>query len=111
MRCLKLIVAIVQDHDINRLLPALMKKGFRATKLASTGGFLREGNTTLLIGVEVGKVEEALGVIGETCATREQMVTSFASIGAGEEQIPFPVEVPLGGATAFVLDVERYVKF
>jgi uncharacterized protein YaaQ len=105
-------MAIIQDHDTNRLLSLLMKKGYRATKLASTGGFLREGNTTLLIGVDIAKVDEVIDIIRETCAAREQLVTSFTSlIGTGEEQGLFPLEIPLGGATVFVLDVERYVKF
>ncbi|MER3557036.1 MAG: hypothetical protein C4302_03585, partial [Thermus sp.] len=48
---MKLILAIVQDTDAPGLTKALLEKGFQSTKLASTGGFLREGNTTLLIGV------------------------------------------------------------
>ena len=49
---MKLIVAVVQDQDSNRLSTALTKNDFRATKLASTGGFLRSGNTTFLIGTD-----------------------------------------------------------
>ncbi|MGQ9510337.1 MAG: cyclic-di-AMP receptor [Thermaceae bacterium] len=49
---MRLILAIVQDADAPGLTKALLEKGFRSTKLASTGGFLREGNTTLLLGVE-----------------------------------------------------------
>ena len=53
-----LLIAVVQDQDVNRLLTALLEKGYRATKLASTGGFLRQGNTTLLIGVQEEQLEE-----------------------------------------------------
>ena len=54
---MKLIIAIVQDEDANRLVSSLMEAGFGATKLATTGGFLRAGNTTLLIGVEDERLE------------------------------------------------------
>ena len=60
---MKLIVAIVQDEDAGRLVSALMDKGFGVTKLATTGGFLRAGNTTLISGVQDEKLEEALGII------------------------------------------------
>ena len=55
---MKLIVAIVQDQDVNALMDALTEKKYRVTKLSSTGGFLKSGNTTLLIGVENDKVNE-----------------------------------------------------
>lgn len=108
---LKLVVAVVQDHDVGRLLHELIKKGHRATKLASTGGFLREGNTTVLMGVEEPRVDDVLEIIRETCADQNQLYISMTHVGTGGEQVPFPVEVPPGGAIVFVLDVERYVKF
>ena len=49
---MKLIIAIVQDEDASRLISNLMNEGYGVTKLATTGGFLRAGNTTLLIGVD-----------------------------------------------------------
>ena len=55
---MKLVIAIVQDKDSNRLSNALVREGFRATKLASTGGFLRAGNTTFMIGIEDERVHE-----------------------------------------------------
>lgn len=60
---MKLIVAIIQDKDSNRLSSALVKANFRATKLASTGGFLKAGNTTFMIGVDDGQVESVMNVI------------------------------------------------
>ena len=67
---MKLIVAIVQDEDAGRLVSALMDKGFGVTKLATTGGFLRAGNTTLISGVEDDKLQDALGVIEKICKSR-----------------------------------------
>ena len=60
---MKLVIAIVQDEDAGRVVSALMDKGFGVTKLATTGGFLRAGNTTLISGVENEKLDEALAII------------------------------------------------
>ncbi len=109
---MKLIIAIVQDEDSSRLLSNLMNKGFGVTKLATTGGFLKAGNTTLLIGVEDEKVPEAIEVIEAVCRSRKQMTTAHTSasgISAGG-YVPFPVEVTIGGATLFVLNVEQFLK-
>lgn len=108
---MKLIIAVVQDTDANRLLNALMKDGYRATKLASTGGFLREGNTTFLIGTEDDKVDDVLQIIERTCRSRTQLVTPATPLGgAPGAYASFPVEVVVGGATVFVVNVERFEK-
>lgn len=109
---MKLVVAVIQDKDSHRLLDELTQGGFRATKLASTGGFLREGNTTLLVGVEDERVERVLNLVKNTCRAREQLVTPLSPIGGpADAYIPYPVEILVGGATIFVLDVERFEKF
>ncbi|PZE19181.1 cyclic-di-AMP receptor [Paenibacillus xerothermodurans] len=109
---MKLVVAVVQDKDSNRLSNALVKDGFRATKLASTGGFLRAGNTTFMIGIEDDRVEEVMQVIQANCKIREQMVTPVSPMGGTTDSyIPFPVEVQVGGAAVFVLPVERFEHF
>lgn len=109
---MKLIIAIVQDKDSNRLSHALIKAGFRATKLASTGGFLRAGNTTFLIGVEDHQVQPALDVIRANCKVRDQLVTPVSPVsGTADSYIPFPVEVQVGGAAVFVVNVERFEHF
>ncbi|MCP3775405.1 cyclic-di-AMP receptor [Paenibacillus sp. MZ04-78.2] len=109
---MKLVIAVVQDKDSNRLSNALIKEGFRATKLASTGGFLRAGNTTFMIGTEDERVNEALQVIKANCKIREQMVTPVSPMGGTTDSyIPFPVEVQVGGAAVFVLPIERFEHF
>ncbi|NEW09617.1 hypothetical protein GK047_27190 [Paenibacillus sp. SYP-B3998] len=109
---MKLVVAVVQDKDSNRLSNALIKEGFRATKLASTGGFLRAGNTTFMIGTEDERVQEALQVIRANCKVREQLVTPVSPMGGTTDSyIPFPVEVQVGGAAVFVLPVERFEHY
>ncbi|NHN35101.1 cyclic-di-AMP receptor [Paenibacillus agricola] len=109
---MKLVVAIVQDKDSNRLSNALIKEGFRATKLASTGGFLRAGNTTFMIGIEDERISEVMQVIKANCKIREQMVTPVSPMGGTTDSyIPFPVEVQVGGAAVFVMPVERFEHY
>ncbi len=108
---MKLIIAIVQDDDAGDLIDVITEGGFRVTKLATTGGFLKSGNTTLMIGVEEDNVEKVLGIIEETCRTRQQIVTSPSPVaGSTGVYVPYPVEVEVGGATIFVVDVDKFVK-
>ena len=107
---MRLVLTVVQDQDVNRLLSVLTKHGYGATKLASTGGFLRQGNTTLFLGVEDDKVEEVVDLIKQTCQSRKQMVTPLTSVGRSGGYLPNPVEVTVGGATIFVLDVLEFSK-
>ena len=109
---MKLIVAIVQDEDAGRLVSALMDKGFGVTKLATTGGFLRAGNTTLISGVEDERLDEALGIVEKICKSREQITASAAPMngGAGGVYVPYPIRVTVGGATGVVLEVSQFLK-
>ena len=74
---MKLIIAIVQDEDASRLVNQLMKAGIGVTKLATTGGFLRAGNTTLLIGVDDAKLQGTLDIIEKVCKSRKQCLHVF----------------------------------
>jgi uncharacterized protein YaaQ len=109
---MKLIVAVIHDRDQKRTSEALLKAEYRFTKIASTGGFLREGNITILIGAEANEVETVLGIINESCKTREQYVNVLPP-----EATPVgtfmanPVKVEVGGAVAFVVDVERFERY
>ena len=110
---MKLIIAIVQDEDSSRLVNKLMSEGFGATKLATTGGFLRSGNTTLLTGVEDDKMDTVMDIIEHTCKSRKQMAPVHAPIsGTAGMYVPaYPIQVTVGGAIVFVLDVEQFKKF
>jgi len=109
---MKLIFAIVQDDDALDLVESINEAGFRVTKLATTGGFLKAGNTTLIIGVEKEKVDEVLNIIEKVCKTRNQIVTSPSPVaGSTGVYVPYPVEVEVGGATVFVVDVDKFLKF
>lgn len=108
---MKLLVCVVTDKDSHALLEQLVNKGYRATKLASTGGFLKEGNTTLLIGVEDEMVDKVITTIETICQVRKQMITPISPMpGPAESFIPYPVEISIGGATIFIIDVEKYLK-
>lgn len=108
---MKMIVAVVQDQDAPQLLEKLLSSGHRATRLATTGGFLRQGNTTLMIGAEDDKVEDLLHLIEETCRSRRQVVTPWVPLGGTvDSYVPYPMEVTVGGATVFVLAVEEFRK-
>jgi uncharacterized protein YaaQ len=101
---MKLIMVVVQDKDSNKLLNALMEYNFRVTKLSSSGGFLRSGNTTFMIGTE--------DIRKDNCQAREQLVAPVSPMGGNADAfIPYPVEVEVGGATVFVLPVEQFHQF
>lgn len=110
---MKLVIAVVQDKDSQKLVEVLVENGFRATKLASTGGFLKAGNTTLLVGVEDQDVPAVLTIIRDICQAREELVTPMAPMGSGavESYVPYPIEVLVGGATVFVVDVAQFHRY
>lgn len=107
---MKLIYAIVSNDDSSAVSSALTQAGFFTTKLSSTGGFLMAGNTTFMICTDDEKVDEALEVIAQKSKKRTQMVPSPVAYGMGSTYTPYPVEVTVGGATIFVVNVERFEK-
>lgn len=108
---MKLLIAIVQDADVNFLIDALTEKGYRITKLSTTGGFLKKGNTTLLIGVEEEKLEEALRIIKKNCKKRNTTTTIINPTGESSLiSSTVPIEIGVGGATIFIIDVEQYIQ-
>ncbi len=109
---MKLIMSIVQREDADDLLKALTDSGRKATLVSTTGGFLREGNATICVGVGEDEVHTVLGLIKENCHTRTRYVSPLAPLTEPSEfYVPEPVEVEVGGATVFILDVERYENF
>ena len=108
---MKLIFAIVHDEDSPRLMAELNRAGYRVTKLNSSGGFLRSGNTTLMIVVEETQLQEVLGIVRKYSSSRQAAInTSVTPSSIGGSYIPYPVEVMVGGATVFVLNVEHFEK-
>lgn len=106
---MKLIVAIINADDAQNVLSEITKAGFYATKLSTTGGFLRAGNLTLLMGVEDEKVDGLLDILRVHCRKRDEITPVAPSMEVG--LIPaIPVKISVGGATVFVLDVEQFYK-
>jgi uncharacterized protein YaaQ len=94
---MKLIVAVVQNEDANDVVDALLEAEFRTTRLASTGGFLRRGQTTMMIGVEDAQVDTVIDIIRRKAHARAQGSESGTT-------------VQVAAATVFVLDLEGYER-
>lgn len=110
---MNLVVCIVHNRDRNRLTDAMVKSGFKFTVIGSSGGFLREGNTTMLIGVEDDKTQELKDLVAANCESREQVlnVMPFDVSPAAGGMLPNPVRVPVGGAVMFVIKVDEFLRF
>ncbi|MBQ5952316.1 MAG: cyclic-di-AMP receptor [Lachnospiraceae bacterium] len=113
---MKLIYAIVRKEDGNLVTEELTRSGFSVTRIASTGGFLRRGNMTLMIVTEPERVDEAVRIIKKECGERRQVVFENPYPGAAGAagtvfsgaEVPLPVDT--GGATIFVVEVERFER-
>jgi uncharacterized protein YaaQ len=108
---MKLVVAIVHNEDAGALVEALLDKEFRATRVSSSGGFLKQSNATIFLGVEENDVEEVIGIVRANCTSRTQVVNPMPPImEPGEFFMPYPLEVEVGGATVFVVPVDRFER-
>jgi uncharacterized protein YaaQ len=108
---MKLIVAIVQDYDCDRLLRAVTDAGFGSTRIASTGGFLRTGITTVLMGVAAERVAECLALINNVCGARVERAPVELTTYLAESYPQGLAEVMTGGAVTFVVPVARFERF
>lgn len=106
---MKLLIAIINSDDAHKVMNEITKAGFYATKLTTTGGFLRTGNLTLLMGVEDEKVDEVLELLRENSRKREEITPVIPGYDTGVMNA-IPVKITVGGATVFVLDVEQFHK-
>jgi uncharacterized protein YaaQ len=109
---MKLLISVVNRDDLYGLTEALVRGGYDATVVSTTGGFLREGNATLVIGVADEGVDEVLGLINDTCRARTRYVNPFPLGAESEEAYAFaPVEVEVGGAVVFIAAVSQFERF
>ena len=110
-RGVKLVVAVVHNEDAGALVDALLDREYRATRLHSSGGFLKQSNATIILGVEDDQIDAVLDIVRETCNARTQVVNPMPPImEPGEFFMPYPLEVEVGGATVFVLPVDRFER-
>ena len=108
---MKLLLIVLQDRDWARVSERLLEEGFQFTRVASTGGFLREGNVTLLMGVQDDNLERVLDMIRHECQTREQLVNTVPPGGEPYSTgLAMPMKVEVGGAIVFGLNVERFER-
>jgi uncharacterized protein YaaQ len=98
---MKLVLAVVNNNVAEGLTDALLAAGFRTTRLASTGGFRREGNTTIMLGVEDEDVEPVLAILRSGATTIGAKKGSGAAAQAGNQ--------PSGRGAVFVLPLEGHV--
>lgn len=104
---MKLVMAIMSKNDSSVVMDALTDENFQVTRMASTGGFLKSGNTTLIIGVEDNKTNKVIDIISRYSSRRKQLVNDSGYVS------PFsntPFEITTGGAIIFVLNVDRFEK-
>lgn len=109
---MKLIIAIVQDDDEVVLNQAFQEARIRATKLSTTGGFLKSGNTTFIVGIDDEKVDQVLAIIKDCSKRRQQYVPLPTNYDVDFDMSQsFPVQVDVGGATVFVLPVDGFYQY
>jgi len=109
---MKLVIAVVHDRDRTKITDALLREGFQFTRLGSSGGFLKEGNVTLLIGCADPDVNRVFALLKECTRKRKQYISVLPpDAGPAGTILPSPVEVEVGGAVAFVMPIERFETF
>jgi len=106
---MKLVLAIINRDDTNEVTRNLTKRGFSSTKLTTSGGFLLSGNVTILVGVDPDKVQEVIDIIKENSHSRTKTLPSTTEMSAGYYP-SMPVEITVGGATIFVVDIEHFER-
>ena len=106
---MKLVMAVVGKDDGASVAAALTKDGFSVTKLTTTGGFLKAGNMTFIVGTDDDKVDQVIDIISKQSRRRTQLVPNTTTMDMGMFSA-YPVEVTVGGSTIFVLNVERFEK-
>ncbi len=108
---MKLIVATIQDQDADRVISSLTTQKHRVTRIGSTGGFLQQGNTTLLLGVEDQDVDAIIAILQHDSQRRTKFMPVAGAAAANGVAMYNYIEVQVGGATVFVLDVEQFEQF
>ena len=107
---MKLVIGIINSDDANDLLAEISKASFQATKLSTSGGFLKMGNVTVLVGVEDEKVDEVVDIFKNCCSRRTQMIPATPHYMVDGFVSSAPVQVTIGGATLFIIDVDKMIK-
>lgn len=111
----KMVIAVVQEDDYDATVSELNQNGFFVTMLSSTGGFWKKKNITIMLGVEERQLDRALDILKRCAGKRKQTIYSNVTMPTGSQYAvampSVPVNVDLGGVTAFIMDLERLEKF
>jgi uncharacterized protein YaaQ len=105
----KLLVVITSDAEADSLISKLVERGYPATKVSSSGGFLRRGSSTILSGVDGADVDHVLRIVRTECRARTERVP-VSALPFPQGVVQEPAEVRVGGAIVFVLPVEHFEK-
>lgn len=113
---MKLAIVICSRNTERAVTDKLVAERFVFTRIGSNGGFLRKKNATLLIGVDDGRLEALIALVRAAAPQREQLVapdpTGPLSSEAGSPEVQLgSAPLHVGGATMFVLPVERLERF
>jgi uncharacterized protein YaaQ len=106
----KLCVIIASTTDADQLMHELVSHEMQATKVASSGGFLRRGNATILTGVPDDRVDELIAIVRHECRARREIMPLDTLPFDPSGGLGMPIEVRVGGAIVFVLDVTRFER-
>ena len=112
---MKMIMAILQKNDELQTIDELNTEGYFVTKLATSGGFLKGKNTTIMTVVEDEKVPEVLEIIRANSGERKTITYANPALVSGQGSLgaapTVPINIQVGGSTVFVLNVEQMEKF
>lgn len=106
----RLAITIVDGSQSRDLTQALNKKGFPVTIVDAVGGFLHEALVTLLIGLPQDRLPQFFASVREQCPRRTRYVPMGVELSL-TPGYPMMIEASVGGATVFILPVERFVQF
>jgi uncharacterized protein YaaQ len=107
---MKLVLAVIQKEDEDALSDALEQENFGATRIGSSGGFLRTSNVTLMVAVEDARLDQVLNLMRQHCKRRTKHLSPMLPSLEARERFLGSVPVEVGGATVFVLELERMEK-
>jgi uncharacterized protein YaaQ len=108
---MKLVFAVIQEEDWKKIREIFIERNLPLTFFKSRGGFLQEANVTLLTVVEEDRLEEVINILKENCKEREKIIIPPLPSVELLRSIPMPINVKVGGAIVFVIDVSYFEKF
>jgi uncharacterized protein YaaQ len=107
---MRLIIAVIQNEDEDTLVQALEDRSIGATRIGSSGGFLRASNVTMMIAVDDQQVEVVFELLKKHCKRRTRHLHPLLPNLEARERFLGSIPVEVGGAMVFVLPVERMEK-